>query len=450
MGGRGPGGRRGRAVVVVGLVAVSLVSQLPGAGAAGLPGVPSASSVVVELRDGVSADAVARTAEVDPTTTYEHALDGFAGSFTGPEIARLRRDPRVRSIVPNRRINVLRADQPAAPISGLDLDALIGSVVAQVEVLLVDLGVVAGQAIPNAVRRVGGAASPTARIDGVDRRLDATIAVIDTGIARHRDLNIVGGRDCVGNDPFADENGHGTAVAGTAAAIDNKLDVVGVAPGARLLAARAADARGGASLGSLLCALEWAIDPAQGTDVINMSLAWPLGSFDAAATPCGSNDLVHDAICRAVERGITVVAAAGNNSASVAGWFPAAYPEVVAVAGFADFDGRSGGLAAPTACGAADSDDTFWSSSNFGAEVDVAAVAVCVVTTASAGGTTVGAGTSFASPAVAGAAALIYASSPQGITPERVRARLLSDAEAGPIPGDPDGGGEGVLDVSDL
>ena len=79
--------------------------------------------------------------------------------------------------------------------------------------------------------------SPTPRIDGADERVPVDVAVIDTGIAPHPDLNVVGGKNC-GDGPdsaFAvADNGHGTHVAGILAAKDNAFGGVGVAPGARI------------------------------------------------------------------------------------------------------------------------------------------------------------------------------------------------------------------------
>ena len=97
------------------------------------------------------------------------------------------------------------------------------------------------QAVKAAVRRVGGLESPTAKIDGIDERIDVDIAILDGGIQPdHPDLNVVGGQNCVGNGKsWDDRDGHGTMVAGFAAAKDNSIGVVGVAPGARLWAVSA-------------------------------------------------------------------------------------------------------------------------------------------------------------------------------------------------------------------
>ena len=83
--------------------------------------------------------------------------------------------------------------------------------------------------------RIGLLESPTAKVDGIDERIDADIAILDSGIyLGHPDLNLVGGVDCVnrgGGKTWDDVDGHGTLVAGFAAALDNSFGTVGIAPG---------------------------------------------------------------------------------------------------------------------------------------------------------------------------------------------------------------------------
>jgi subtilisin family serine protease len=82
--------------------------------------------------------------------------------------------------------------------------------------------------------------------------------------------------------------------------------------------------------------------------------------------------------------------------------------------------------------------------------VAIAAVGQCVLTTAPGGGLTTSGGTSLATPAVSGAAALLFGAGGPRPTPAQVRERLLAAAEPGPVPGDPDASPdehEGVLDV---
>lgn len=162
----------------------------------------------------------------------------------------------------------------------------------------------------------------------------------------------------------------------------------------------------------------------------------------------GVVDKVHQRICRVTAKGVTVVAAADNRSSDAAFTTPAAYEEVIAVSAMVDYDGQPGGLApVPPECFPFEYDDTFATFSNFGAVVDIAAPGVCVLSTFLNGQYAFVEGTSFAAPLVSGAAALLYARRP-GISPEQVRRLIVDHAEPGPIPGDPDGFAEGVLDVS--
>ena len=119
------------------------------------------------------------------------------------------------------------------------------------------------QVYPTGINRIGDRLSPAAKIDGIDERVDADVAVVDTGIAPLADLNVVGGYNCSSSDPTAwrDGNGHGTHVAGTIGAIDNATGVVGVAPGVRLWAVKILNDSGVGLLSSYVCGLDRWIAP---------------------------------------------------------------------------------------------------------------------------------------------------------------------------------------------
>lgn len=306
--------------------------------------------------------------------------------------------------------------------------------------------------------------SVTADIDGIDdRRVDADIAILDGGVdPYHPDLSVVGGFDCVKGPReqrgWGDRDGHGTLAAGFAAAIDNGIGVVGTAPGARIWSVRVADPAGYITDSALLCGLEY-VARNRTIEVANLSFAgadndmgpcvdprrwWRVG-FRARANRI---DKVHQRICRITSKGITVVAAAGNDRADASAYTPAAYEEVIAVSAMTDYDGLPGGLApVPEGCVPTELDDRFASFSNYGAVVDIAAPGVCVLSTTPGGQYGYVEGTSFAAPLVSGGAALIHART-RSIRPDRVRAQLLANAQPGPIPGDPDAYAEGILDVS--
>ena len=290
---------------------------------------------------------------------------------------------------------------------------------------------ISGQINPTGVSRVGARLSSTAGIDGIDNRVNADVAIVDTGIAYHPDLNVVGGVNCSTSDRSAwqDGNGHGTHVAGTVAALDNDFGVVGVAPGARLWAVRILNSEGYGLLSWYVCGLDWILAQRDSTDSsrpliesVNMSVA-KTGSDDLN---CGitNTDVLHQAICRLYQGGITVVAAAANDNTSAAKFVPAAYNEVITVSALADTDGRPGGLGGPRcySWGTYDVDDSFADFSNYGSDVDVIAPGKCIYSTLP-GGYGYSSGTSMAAPAVAGAVALYKATRPLA-TPAEVRESL--------------------------
>jgi len=172
-----------------------------------------------------------------------------------------------------------------------------------------------GQTVPWGIASIGAAAT-LHKYDGKKVK----VAVFDTGVSNHEDLEISGGVSFVDyTDSYSDDNGHGTHVAGTIAAKNNKLGVVGVAPDAEIYAVKILDSAGRGSYSGIIAALEWAVD--NGIEIINMSL--------------GSNQfssVLHVAIKYAVEEGIIIVAAAGNQGEGEdTVMYPAKYPEVVAV-----------------------------------------------------------------------------------------------------------------------
>ncbi|GMA36739.1 S8 family serine peptidase [Demequina litorisediminis] len=135
------------------------------------------------------------------------------------------------------------------------------------------------------------------------------IAIVDTGVDDgHRDLRrqMVRGIDLVDGDRKAkDENGHGTHVAGIAAAAANDYGTIGAAPLAKIMPIRALNADGAGSNESIAEGIDWAVE--HGADVINLSLdeTGLLGRIEKGGP-------VNDAITRADEAGVVVVAASGN------------------------------------------------------------------------------------------------------------------------------------------
>ncbi|MEU7531509.1 S8 family peptidase [Saccharothrix sp. NPDC042600] len=368
-----------------------------------------AESYVVLLQDGAALSAFTADPAVAVTHRYESAVRGYAARMTPATAARLARDPRVA---------LVQRDGVATT---------------------------AAQTVPTGIDRVDAEVSPTARIDGVDERVDVDVAVIDTGIdLDHPDLNVhtAGAKNCSSGRSADDGNGHGTHVAGTIGAKDDANGVVGVAPGARVWPVRVLNNKGSGSFSDIVCGIDFVTAHANEIEVANMSLG---GS--GADSACGSNrDAMHEAICRSVAAGVTYVVAAGNSAADSATFVPAAYDEVITVSALADFNGQPGGGAASTC--RADVDDTFADFSNHGADVDLIAPGVCILSTWKGGGYNTISGTSMASPHVAGAAALYKATHPTA-SPAAVKSALQAAGTSNwTTSTDPDGIHEVLLNTA--
>jgi len=402
-------------------VTAALLPALPARSApAPEPAGEAPADAIVVLQPGVPIAPVLRRAGLAGAVhTYHAVFTGF-DAVLGPGVrARLDRDPRVAAVLPDGR-------HPAALLDAVSQDSAV---------------------IDNAIRRVGALASPTAAIDGYDSPVDADIAIVDSGLpSTNPDLNVVGGVDCTGSGTWEDTIGHGTFVAGLAAARDDGRGVVGVAPGARLWAVKVMGSDGTVSDAAYLCGLEWVADNAATIDVANISLGGPgddaecgAGSYDAVA-------LEHAVICDIVGAGVVTVASAGNSDEDASAANPAGFPEVITVSASIDTDGRPGGLGPPASCWPG-ADDTLATYSDFGAAVAITAPGTCVESTWLGDSYVVASGTSAAAPLVSGAAALVRAVHP-GWPVELVRSFLLDTATPGPMSGDHDGYPEPMLDVA--
>ncbi|MBA3389359.1 MAG: peptidase S8 [Rubrobacter sp.] len=227
---------------------------------------------------------------------------------------------------------------------------------------------------------------------------EVDIAVVDTGIdSDHPDLQakIELRKDftTTPETPIAEDNdGHGTHVAGIAAAVtDNGTGVAGACPGCDLFVAKVVK-NGGATDADVADGIVWATD--NGAEVVNLSLGGP-----------DRSDALKNAVDYAWNHGAVVVAAAGNSGRAVKD-YPAAYPNAIAVAATNKSDRRA-------------------SYSSYGKWVDVAAPGSGVFSTYLSGGYKSLGGTSMSAPHVAGLAGLLAA---QGRPAPEIRSRIENTA----------------------
>ncbi len=113
------------------------------------------------------------------------------------------------------------------------------------------------------------------------------LAILDTGIAKHPDLKVYGGTNTLGGTSYRDNNGHGTHVAGIAAALGTQGRIAGTAPQVRLYSVKVLDSQGLGYISDIVEGLVWCIKHKM--DVVNMSLGIPHGvSSPAFKKSCGS------------------------------------------------------------------------------------------------------------------------------------------------------------------
>lgn len=241
----------------------------------------------------------------------------------------------------------------------------------------------------------------------------ARLAVVDTGIGPNADLKVAGGVNTIDGGSFKDDNGHGTHVAGIAAATGRKR-IYGAAPRVKLYAVKALDQFGVGFISDIAEGIDWCVKNRM--DVINMS-------FGLA----GDSRVLREAVARARRKGIVMTASVGNDGPGNARIdAPARYPGVLGIAAttrgnrVASFSSRGKGIA-------------------------LAAPGVNILSTAPGGGYVRMSGTSMSSPHAAGGAALLRALARRA--PAACIARKLV-AAAKPLPGGRRAVGAGLLQVA--
>lgn len=223
------------------------------------------------------------------------------------------------------------------------------------------------------------------------------VAVIDTGIAPHPDLQITKGVSFITNsDSYEDDNGHGTHVAGIIAAGHNPNGLRGVAPDVELYAIKVLDKEGNGYHSTIIKGIEWAIE--ENIDIINLSV----GGTE-------SSELLKAALDKANnDHGIIIVAAAGNNgnhnTEDSTVEFPASYETVIAV-------------------GATDTNDNRGRFSAYGNDLELAAPGVRIKSTYLNNSYETRDGTSMAAPHVTGMLALLKQAQPS-LSNEQLRIQI--------------------------
>jgi subtilisin len=346
---------------------------------------------IVQFREGVSVEARGAAAAAAGASVRRAFAAARAMTMRVPNeqaLAALQQHPMVASVVPNRPVSAIQGAQgkPVGPGGGSP-----------------------AQVTPAGITRVG---APAVGSDGSG----VGVAVLDTGVdLSHPDLaGTIDAFSAFGSS-CQDDQGHGTHVAGTIAARDNTIGVIGVAPAATIYCVKVLDNTGGGSDDTVMAGLEWVYANRDLIRVVNMSLGRP-GSIN-------DNPAQRDLIALLNAAGITIIVAAGNDPAlQISQRIPAAYPEVAAVASTTALGGSNQCRVLANAIAS----DTASYFTTDGAGVAVSAPgedredvsrgcriqSVGILSTRLGGGTTRMSGTSMAAPHVAGIAARYYQQNP--------------------------------------
>jgi aqualysin 1 len=353
-----------RLILVAALAAAAVLLAVPAQ--ASPPG-----QYIVVLKTGVDPAAVAslhaRRYGVAVGFVYGHALAGYSATIPAKRLAQVETDENVAYVEADGVMSVANHTQT----------------------------------LPWGIDRIDADVSSTRAGDGAGAVANVNVYVIDTGVdAGHRDLNVVGHVNFAGGQN-RDCHGHGTHVAGTIAARDDHVDVVGVAPGAPVTGVKVLGCGGSGQTSWIIRGIDWVTANAKKPAIANMSLGG------------GASTATDDAVKRSANSGVFYSVAAGNSGANACNSSPA----------------RAGTHNGVMTTAATDSGDREASWSNYGNCVDVWAPGVSILSTRLGGGTTTMSGTSMAAPHVGGTGAL-YLSSRTGASAATVESALKADSVA--------------------
>ncbi len=415
-----------RAPIVVAVITLAVSILAPSANAA-----EDRGRYIVVLENSVQNLSSVARAQTEPRDgslgfVYRHSIKGYSAVLPDAAVKGLRNDPRVKYVTPDHPLHLL------------------------------------AQTTPTGIERIFASENVSLDIDEEnDEPVDVDVAVIDTGIGPHPDLNVVERTDCsipeegkftCKDGEGSDTSGHGSHVGGIVGAIDNGEGVVGVAPGARLWSVKVfLKSPIPAFESSAVAGVDWVAAHADEIEVANMSF----GCHEDFLSECGPLVALDSAIAKGVEKGVVFVAAAGNEKADAGKMHPGSSPDVITVSAIADYDGEPGGNASPTCNKNFSPDDTLLVSatgggSNFGEAVEVAAPGTCIYSAWLNGGYAEISGTSMAAPHVAGAAAILaVTSNPEDKADvEAIRSTIVAEGNFNWTDTSGDGIQEPLLDVS--
>lgn len=352
---------------------------------------------IVVLNDNEDVNAVVASVAVTPQYTYHHTIRGFAATLTNSQLARLRRDARVKYISEN---GIVTADQDRPGRTGLTS---------------APPSIAISQPTPAGLWGLDRSDQPTT-VNGsyvyTNRGTGVKVYILDTGgNFLHNDFDGAAlnrykkGIDIVTPNGTANDcNGHGTHVAGTIGGT-----TYGVAKAVTMYAVRVLDCGGSGSWAGFIAGADWVTFNHVKPAVANASLG---GGFIQAA---------NDAVTKSILYGVTWVLSAGNSGADACGASPASTPLAMTVM-------------------ASDIGDNRASFSNFGPCADIYAPGVNVQSAwiGSATATVTISGTSMAAPHVAGQAAL-FLQAKSNATPQEVIDVLKLNGASNQIIGNPGG-----------
>ncbi len=294
---------------------------------------------------------------------YSIVVRGFSAQLTARQIDALEQDPRVAYVEPDSIMTVI------------------------------------AQTLPWGINRIDADISSTRAGNGSGAVSNVNVYVIDTGIASHSDLNRAAHVNFTGDGNNTDCNGHGTHVAGTIAARDNSIAVVGVVPGAPVTGVKVLGCNGSGWTSRVIKGIDWVTANAKKPAVANLSLGG------------GASLTLDNAVKRSVNSGVFYAIAAGNDGIDACSQSPARV-------------GTYNGVMTTAALNSSNQEPSW---SNFGPCVDLWAPGVSIPSTWPGGGTRTLSGTSMASPHVAGTGAL-YLSSHVTASPATVESQLKTNA----------------------